>query len=40
LEYLITTQYNKSDEEMVIDWVPMAVQEEFDCKAKLEEIKA
>lgn len=39
LEYLITTQYNKSDEQMVIDWVPMAVQEEFDCKQKLEELK-
>ena len=24
---------------MVIDWVPMAVQEEFDCKLKLEELK-
>lgn len=24
---------------MVIDWVPMAVQEEFDCKQRLEELK-
>lgn len=40
LEYQITNQYNKSDEEMQIFWVPMAVQEEFDCKGKLEELNA
>ncbi len=35
MEYLITTQYNKSEEEMVIDWVPVGEDKEFDCKAKL-----
>jgi hypothetical protein len=38
LEYQITNQYNRSDEEMQIYWVPMAIQEEFDCKSKLEEL--
>jgi hypothetical protein len=40
MEYQITTQYNKPDEEMMIDWVPVNMKEEFDCKAKLEELKA
>ncbi len=35
LEYLITNQYNRSDEDMQIYWVPMAIQEQFDCKGKL-----
>lgn len=40
LEYLITNEYNRSDEEMQINWVPMNVPEEFDCKSKLEELNA
>jgi inositol 1,4,5-triphosphate receptor type 1/inositol 1,4,5-triphosphate receptor type 3 len=39
MEYLITTQYNKSEEEMMIDWIPIGEPESFDCKAKLEAIK-
>jgi hypothetical protein len=35
MEYQITTQYNKPDEEMIIDWVPSGEPEAFDCKAKL-----
>lgn len=38
MEYTITTQYNKPEEEMVIDWVPVGEPSEFDCKAKLEEL--
>jgi hypothetical protein len=40
MEYTITTQYNKPEEEMMIDWVPVGEPSEFDCKAKLEEISA
>jgi hypothetical protein len=35
LEYAITTQYNKPDEDMKIDWIPVNEQEPFDSKAKL-----
>jgi hypothetical protein len=38
MEYLITTQYNKPEEEMIIDWVPIGEPISFDCKTKLEEI--
>ena len=38
LEYLITAQYNKSDEDMQIDWVPVAKAEEFDSSGKIEEL--
>lgn len=38
LEYLITAQYNKSDEDMQIDWVPVAQAEEFDSMGKIEEL--
>ena len=32
LEYNITNQYNQTDEDMMIDWVPVAVEEEFNVK--------
>jgi hypothetical protein len=38
LEYLITAQYNKSDEDMQIDWVPIASSEEFNSVGKLIEL--
>lgn len=38
MEYFITTQYNKPEEEMQIEWVPVGEPSEFDCKAKLEEL--
>ena len=38
LEFIITGQYNKSDEDMQIDWVPIAKAEEFDTMGKLEEL--
>ena len=38
LEYQITTQYNKPEEEMSIEWVPVGEPEPFNCKDKLEQI--
>ena len=38
LEYFITNQYNKSEEDMQIDWVPVTLSEEFDTMGKLEEL--
>lgn len=38
MEYQITTQYNKPDEEMQIDWIPLGEPESFDNKAKLEQL--
>ena len=40
LEYEIADQCNRSDEEMLIDWVPYAVKEEFNVKDKLEQLNS